>query len=117
MVDVAQKYAGRRTSFCDSSSCGEYDMPVGRDIKGVVGMDTIAAVKNRILQLCGQRGISINRLATLCGLPPSSIKNILYGKSQNPKVLTIKMICDGLDMTLGEFFSTAEFDALEQELR
>ena len=80
-------------------------------------MDTISAVKNRILQLCGERRISVNRLATLCALPPSSIKNILYGKSQNPKLLTIKLICDGLDITLGEFFSTPEFDALEQEIQ
>ncbi len=80
-------------------------------------MDTVTAVKNRILSLCQQRDITINKLATLCALPPSSIKNILYGKSQNPKLLTIKMICDGLDITLGEFFSTPEFDALEQELQ
>lgn len=80
-------------------------------------METIDAVKNRILQLCGKRNISINKLATLCALPPSSIKNILYGKSQNPKLLTIKMICDGLDITLSEFFSTPEFDNLEQEIK
>ena len=79
-------------------------------------MDTIEAVRNRILELCGQREITINKLATLSALPPSSIKNILYGKSQNPKLLTIKLICDGLGMTLGVFFSTPEFDALEQEL-
>ena len=80
-------------------------------------MDTISAVKNRILQLCGERNISVNRLASISALPPSSIKNILYGKSQNPKLLTIKMLCDGLGITLGEFFSTPEFDALEQEIR
>ncbi len=80
-------------------------------------MDTITAVKNRILQLCGERGISINRLATISALPPSSIKNILYGKSENPKLLTIKMICDGFGISLGTFFSTPEFEALEQELR
>ena len=80
-------------------------------------MDTIAAVRNRILQLCGEREISINKLATICALPPSSIKNILYGKSQNPKLITIKMICDGLEITLGEFFCTPEFDALEQEVK
>ena len=79
-------------------------------------MDTITAVRNRILQLCGEREISINKLATICALPPSSIKNILYGKSQNPKLITIKMICDGLGITLGEFFCTPEFDALEQEV-
>ncbi len=80
-------------------------------------MDTVIAVRNRILQLCGERDISIHKLATICALPPSSIKNILYGKSQNPKLLTIKMICDGLGITLGEFFSTPEFDGLEQEIR
>ena len=80
-------------------------------------MCTLDAVRIRILQLCGERGLTINRLATLSALPPSSIKNILYGKSQNPKLLTIKLICDGLGITLGEFFSTAEFDALDQEIR
>lgn len=80
-------------------------------------MDTITAVKNRILQLCGQREITINKLASISALPPSSIKNILYGKSHNPKLITIKMLCDGLGITLGEFFSTPEFDALEQELQ
>ena len=79
-------------------------------------MDTITAVKNRILQLCGERDISINKLATTCGLPPSSVKNILYGKSQNPKLLTIKMLCDGLGITLREFFQTEEFENLQQHI-
>ena len=80
-------------------------------------MDTIAVVRNRILQLCGEHNVNINKLATISALPPSSIKNILYGKSQNPKLITIKMICDGLGITLGEFFSTPDFDALEQEVK
>ncbi len=80
-------------------------------------MGTIEAVRNRILQLCGEREISISKLAAISALPPSSIKNILYGKSRNPKIITIKMICDGLDITLSEFFSTPEFDSLEQELQ
>ena len=80
-------------------------------------MNTITAVRDRILQLCEQRNISINRLAALSGLPPSSIKNILYGKSQNPKLLTIKILCDGLGITLGDFFSTETFDSLEQEIQ
>ena len=42
-------------------------------------MNTVVAVRNRILQLCGERNISINKLANICGLPPSSVKNILYG--------------------------------------
>lgn len=80
-------------------------------------MDTLAAIRNRILQLCEQRGITINKLSTLSGLSPSSIKNILYGKSKDPKILTIKKICDGLDMTLEEFFATKEFNSLEQEIK
>ena len=80
-------------------------------------MTTTEAIRNRILQLCEERNISINRLANFSALPPSSVKNILYGKSQNPKILTIKMLCDGLDITLGEFFSTKEFDHLEQEVK
>ena len=80
-------------------------------------MDTITAVKNRILQLCGERDISINKLATLCALPPSSIKNILYGKSRNPKLLTIKLLCDGLNITLADFFSIPEFNALDPEIQ
>ena len=80
-------------------------------------METITAIKNRILRLCEERNISINRLATISALPPSSIKNILYGRSVDPKILTIKKICDGLDITLAEFFSTPEFDSLEQEIK
>lgn len=80
-------------------------------------MNTVTAVRNRILQLCGERNITINKLANLSGVPPSSVKNILYGQSQNPKILTIKMICDGLDMTLAEFFDTDEFNSLEQEIQ
>ena len=80
-------------------------------------MNTVTAVRNRILTLCGEHKITINQLATISALPPSSIKNILYGKSQNPKIITIKMICDGLGITLGEFFSTPEFDGLEQEMK
>lgn len=80
-------------------------------------MSTVNAVRDRILQLCEERNISINHLATISALPPSSVKNILYGKSQNPKLLTIKLLCDGLGITLGEFFSTPAFDALEQEIK
>lgn len=80
-------------------------------------MDTISVIRIRILRLCEERNLTINKLATTCAIPPSSIKSILYGNSQNPKILTIKLICDGLDMTLAEFFDTPEFNALEQEIK
>lgn len=86
-------------------------------MEGRNNMDTLSATRNRILTLCNERNITINKLAMLSALPPSSVKNILYGKSQNPKLLTIKMLCDGLDITLGEFFTSPEFDGLEQEIK
>lgn len=79
-------------------------------------MKTVEAVKNRILQLCGERNITVNKLATLSALPPSSVKAILYGRSRHPKLITIKMICDGLGITLADFFNTEEFNNLEQEI-
>ena len=80
-------------------------------------MDTYSAVKNRILYLCNEKRMTLNKLATVAAIPPSSLKNILYGKSHNPGIVTIKMICDGFGITLAEFFSTPEFDALEQEIK
>ena len=80
-------------------------------------MDIMDIIKARLLQLCGERNISINKLATMSALPPSSVKNILYGKSNDPKIRTRKKLCDGLEITLGEFFSTQEFETLEQEVR
>ena len=56
-------------------------------------MNTVTVVRNRILQLCAEQRITINGLATISGLPSSFIKNILYGKSLNPKIVTIKMLC------------------------
>ena len=80
-------------------------------------MDTYTTVKNRILQLLGGRKMSIHKLAMESAVPPSSIKNILYGKSQNPGIVTLKMLCDGFGITLIEFFDTEEFRNLEQEIR
>ena len=80
-------------------------------------MDTYTAVKNRILQLRGEKNMSIHRLAVESAVPPSSIKNILYGKSVNPGIVTLKMLCDGFGVTLTEFFDTEEFRNLEQEIR
>ena len=80
-------------------------------------MDTYETVKNRILQLLGEKKMSIHKLAMESAVPPSSIKNILYGKSQNPGIVTLKMLCDGFGITLIEFFDTKEFAALEQEIQ
>lgn len=80
-------------------------------------MDTRIAVANRLIVLCGQRGWTINRLATVSGVSPSTVKSILYGRSKNPGIVTIKILCDGLDISLEEFFSGPEFGRLEQEIQ
>lgn len=80
-------------------------------------MDLHATVRNRLLELCGERDITANRLANISGVSPSTLKNILYKRCEDTKVGTIKKFCDGLDITLGEFFSTPEFNALEQEIK
>jgi len=80
-------------------------------------MELKEAVKNRILTLCRQRGISVNKLCNMSGVTQSTVNNIINGRNNTTTVSTIKKLCDGLDITLGEFFSTPEFDRLEQEIR
>lgn len=80
-------------------------------------MDTYTTVKNRILYLCEEKRITINKLATESGIAPSTIKNILYGKSQNPGIVTLKMLCDGLGISLADFFNIDDFQNLEQEIK
>lgn len=80
-------------------------------------LDTYTAVKNRLLQLLGERKMSIYKLSVESAVAPSSIKNIIYGRSVNPGVVTIKMLCDGFGITLTEFFDTDEFRNLEQQIK
>lgn len=80
-------------------------------------MDTYTTVKNRILQLLGEKKMSIHKLAMESAVAPSSIKNILYGKSKNPGIVTIKMLCDGFGISLIDFFNTEYFKKLEQEIQ
>ena len=75
------------------------------------------AVANRFLELCKQRNIKINELANLSGVTASTAYSMLDKKRRDISIVTIKKFCDGLDITLGEFFSTPEFDALEQEIK
>ena len=72
-------------------------------------MDTYTAVRNRILFLLEERKMSIHKLAMESGIPPSTIKNILYGKSLNPGIVTLKSLCDGLNISLTDFFNTDDF--------
>ena len=80
-------------------------------------MNAKQAVSARILELCKQRGIAINALANSAGISPSTIYSILNTKSMNPGIVTIKHICDGIDISLREFFDSPVFENLEQEIR
>lgn len=80
-------------------------------------MDTREAIANRIRSLCKERKITPNKLSSISAVPQATVKSILNGESKNPGAVTIKKLCDGLEITLGEFFSTQEFDALEQEIK
>lgn len=74
------------------------------------------AVAFRIRQLCKERGLTPNGISNWAGVPQATVKSILNGESKNPGISTIKKLCDGFGITLGEFFSTPEFDNLEQEI-
>lgn len=80
-------------------------------------MNTVSAVKFRILQLCREQQISVNKLCYLSGVSSSTVKNILYGNTLNPGIVTIKFLCDGLDIDLPTFFSGSLFENLEQEMK
>ena len=80
-------------------------------------MNTREAISKRILDLCKERGITPNKLSTISAVPQATVKSILNDESKNPGAVTIKKLCDGFEISLGEFFGTPEFDALEQEIK
>lgn len=75
------------------------------------------AVVARFREICAQRGIRWNELAVRAGVTPSSVYSMADERRRELSINLIKKLCDGLDMTLGEFFSTPMFDELEQEIR
>ena len=79
-------------------------------------MSTKEAVAKRILELCDERNIAVNALANISGVAPSTIYSMLNEKSKNPGVVSIKKICDGLEITVREFFDSELFDSREQEI-
>ena len=75
------------------------------------------AVAQRFQTLCRQRGIKPNELAALAGVTPSTVYSMMDARRRDVSIVTIKKLCDGLELTLGAFFSTPEFEALEQEIQ
>ena len=79
-------------------------------------MDIKDVIVNRFLELCNERKIKANELANISGVTPSTVYSMMDKDRRDISIRTIKKLCDGLEITLGEFFSTPEFDGLEQEI-
>jgi transcriptional regulator with XRE-family HTH domain len=75
------------------------------------------AVRQRIIQLCQERNISINKLSSVSGVTQSTVNNIVSGRNNSATVSTIKKLCDGLGITITEFFQSDLFTELEQEIK
>lgn len=75
------------------------------------------AVRQRIIQLCDERDISINKLSSISGVTQSTVNNIVSGRNNSATVSTIKKLCDGLGITIDEFFHSDLFKGLEQEIK
>lgn len=80
-------------------------------------MDVRDCVVQRVRELCADRGIKLNELATVSGVTPSTVYSMMDPRRREISISTIKKLCDGLELTLGEFFSTSAFDSLEQEIK
>ena len=86
-------------------------------MQGGVGCMVIGtAIRLRILDICGQRNMTVNKLTTVSGITQSTLNNIVSGRNRSATVSTIKKICDGLDVTIIDFFDDDLFRDLEQEI-
>ena len=85
--------------------------------KVVISMTVGEAVRERILELCKERNLSINKLCSISGVPQSTVNNIISGRNNSATVATVKKLCDGLDITIEAFFSSPLFRDLEQEIK
>ena len=84
---------------------------------GVILMTIVEATKQRIEELCYEPGLNFCRLATISGVPYTTVKSFIYNQSKNPSITTIKKICDGLEISIADFFDTDTFRNLEQEIK
>ena len=75
------------------------------------------AVSIRFQNICAERNLNANGLANLSGLTPSTVYSLFDNKRRDVSIITIKRLLDGLEMTLSDFFSSPEFDDLEQEIK
>ncbi len=75
------------------------------------------ATKLRIEELCKINRITLNKLSTLSGITQSTLNNIISGRNNSTTISTIKKICDGLKISIQDFFDSPIFDNLEQEIK
>ncbi len=75
------------------------------------------AVKERILELCREQDITINKLCSISGVTQSTVNNIVSGRNNSATISTIKKLCDGLGISIEEFFHSELFRDLEQEVK
>lgn len=75
------------------------------------------AIIQRILALCDERGLTVNKLSTICGMTQSTLNNIVNGRNKSTTASTVKKICDGLGITITDFFNDPLFQDLEQEIK
>ena len=80
-------------------------------------MDVKDVIVKRFEELCAERKMKINELANVSGVTPSTAYSMMDKSRRDVSIKTIKRFCDGLGITLGEFFATKEFDELEQEIK
>lgn len=75
------------------------------------------AVTKRILELCTQRGITVNKLAVMSGITQSTLGNIVGGRNNSTTVSTVQKICDGLEISIIDFFNCETFSDIEHEIK
>ena len=86
-------------------------------VNEVIFMTVNEATRLRIFELCDERHLTINKMCTMSGITQSTINNIVNNRNKSTTVSTIKKICDGLEITMEEFFHSELFDGLEQEIK
>ena len=80
-------------------------------------MNIGTAVKERIIELCREHNMTINKLATISGVTQSTLNNIVSGRNNSTTVSTVKKLCDGLNISIVQFFDSPLFEKLEQEIK
>ena len=80
-------------------------------------MNISQAVIKRIEELCKEKNLTINALSNISGVTQSTVNDIVKGTTYNAGIATIKKLCDGLGISIRDFFDSDLFTNLEQEVK